>query len=97
MGVAWSTPPPIHINGLLTQYRVQYNPVQSSDSITQLNVSHITLSKDIGFLANFTCYVVSVSAYTRVGEGPVAMVTGWTDENGMSLYTSYTDTCKQSK
>ena len=70
--VTWDSVPPIHQNGIITHYDVEYN--QSTFSQVSSSLSQ-TVSGDIpavmlNGLEEYVIYSVRVKAYTSIGEGP---------------------------
>ena len=88
LSVSWEEPPEININGILTNYSIEYHiATESNQSTFQYStVSSLDRTTLLNNLNNFTNYSVSVAANTVVGMGPVAMKIQTTDENGMFMH-----------
>jgi len=78
--VAWEQLPEDQVNGILLGYKVAYSKYGEIDARKQ-NVSTM-MSFIISGLDKFTVYQVNVSAFTRVGNGPEAIVSASTDQDG---------------
>ena len=80
LSVSWERPEERDVNGVLTEYIVEYFIVNTSDNQT-VRVNGSTLMAELVDLNNYTVYSVSVSAVT-VGVGPNTTATERTSENG---------------
>ena len=80
LSVSWERPEERDVNGVLTEYIVEYFIVNTSDNQT-VRVNGSTLVAELVDLNNYTVYSVSVSAVT-VGVGPNTTATERTSENG---------------
>ena len=67
--VSLSWMPPITINGIITQYQLQYRRSDSSTNITSLNVTNDTLTYTVTGLSSNAKYLFTVRAFTVVGHG----------------------------
>lgn len=79
--VTWEFLPNDRVNGILLGYKLlykKYGPtnVSEQNATTTMNFTVLT------GLEKFTIYDVKVLAFTRVGDGPEAVVTETTDEDG---------------
>ena len=83
--VAWGQLPEDQVNGILLGYKVTYSKYGEIDARKQ-NVSTMLNSIIISGLDKFTVYQVNVSAFTRVGNGPEAIVSASTDQDGEIPY-----------
>ena len=88
LSVSWERPSEIDINGILTEYIIDYFILNTSDLLTE-TVGGETLMAELVNLNNYTVYSVSVYAVTVVGRGPPATVIERTSENG--TYASYSE------
>ena len=84
----WDEVPAIDHNGIITQYEVVYEPLETfngmigSDSINISNTM-VTLSK----LQEYVAYNVFIRAYTSTGPGPFSVdVVNRTLEDGKTLW-----------
>ena len=86
--VTWSTP--ALTNGNLLRYRVLYASVQ--EGAQEINITDdlniTTMYITIGGLTPFTTYEVTVSAFTRIGEGDVEVRSVSTDPAASSVPTN---------
>ena len=87
--VTWSTP--ASTNGNLLRYRVLYASVQ--EGAQEINITDdlntaTMYSETIGGLIPFTTYDVTVSAFTRIGEGDVEVRSVSTDPAASSVPTN---------
>ena len=74
--VSWGPVPAIAVNGLVTQYEVEYNQTRFSE-ISMYNtttVNRITFEVNLTGLQEDVEYSIRVRAYTRVGAGPYSVV-----------------------
>ena len=89
--VSWSPVPPIHQNGIITQYTVQYTS-HPPDSITTRNVTvnGENMEVDLTGLEEYVEYDVTVNAHTVIGAGPYSTaVTSRTLEDGIIFSIDY--------
>ncbi len=90
LSVSWEPPVEININGILTNYTIEYYITEEENSPHSphdvMVVSSAIFTILLENLNNFTTYNVSVSANTVVGRGPITERTQRTDENGMFYY-----------
>ena len=84
--VTWDPVPPIDQNGIITMYEVLYQPLETfGGAIGPLtrNVSGTEMSVVLVDLEEFIRYVISIRAYTSLGNGPYSVaVTSMTLEDG---------------
>ena len=64
--VVWSPPIPIHHNGILTEYQIQYYEIQNATKIT-INVHAETLIKIVSDLNSNVKYCVTIRVATIAG------------------------------
>lgn len=79
--VAWEPLPGDHVNGILLGYKVAYKK-QGGIHENRQNTSTTLNFTVLSGLEKFTAFEVTVSAFTRIGDGPAANVTASTDEDG---------------
>lgn len=79
--VAWDPLPEDQVNGILLGYKVTYSKHREIHARKQ-NISTILNITILSGLDKFTAYDVHVSAFTRIGNGPEANVTAFTDQDG---------------
>ena len=71
--VTWGLVPAIDQNGVITEYEVMYEPLETfggNISTQRMNVTAPGMSVTLTKLQEFVNYSISVRAYTAVGEGP---------------------------
>ena len=71
--VSWDPVPPIDQNGIITEYEVMYQPLETfNGSIVtrRVNVTEPEMSVTLMELQEFVNYSISLHAYTSVGGGP---------------------------
>ncbi len=83
--VTWDRVFAIDLNGIITMYEVQYEPLDTFDGVIRtqtVNVSAVMIVT-LQHLHEFVNYSISVRAYTSVGEGPYSSeVTARTQRDG---------------
>ena len=79
--VLWEEVPAIDRNGVITEYEVQYEPLETFDGqISTSTINTSMLSINLTELQEYVDYNISVRAYTSAGPGPYSdPVTGRTD------------------
>ena len=79
--VTWEEVPTIDRNGVITEYEVQYEPLETfGGQIATSTVNTSMLSINLTELQEFVDYNISVRAYTSAGPGPYSdPVTEMTD------------------
>ena len=84
--VTWGPVPAIDQNGIITEYEVMYEPLETfGGNITtqRMNVTALEMSVTLTELQEFVFYNISVRAYTSVGAGPFSEeMTERTNEDG---------------
>ena len=82
--VSWEEVPAIDRNGEITEYEVQYEPLETfGGQISTSTVNTSMLSINLTGLQEFTDYNISVRAYTSAGPGPYSIgVVERTDTDG---------------
>ena len=71
--VSWGPVPFIDQNGIITEYEVMYQPLETfngSIETRRVNVTSPEMSVTLMELQEFVSYSISVRAYTSVGAGP---------------------------
>ncbi len=88
LNVTWKPPREIDINGILTNYTIEYYIIDEESSSRNSSIIPSTVfNLLLESLDNFTTYNVSVLASTLVGRGPSNERTQTTAENGeLSLF-----------
>ena len=82
--VTWEEVAMIDQNGIITDYEVEFEPLQFTDGLMLASVNTTNLSVNITGLEEYVEYNISVRAYTSVGPGPYSdPVTERTSEDGM--------------
>ena len=86
--VSWEEVPAIDRNGIITQYEVMYEPLETFGG--QISTQTMTIMNTSILLQNLQEYVeysITVRAYTSVGEGPFSppMIVR-TIEDGMLMF-----------
>lgn len=68
--VSWVQVDPIHQNGIITVYEVDYQPMNDFgvEGVSQVNTTATTIV--LSDLHEFIQYTISVRAFTSVGGGP---------------------------
>ena len=82
--VSWEEVPTIDRNGEITEYEVQYEPLETfGGQISTSTVNTSMLSINLTGLQEFVDYNISVRAYTSAGPGPYSIgVVERTDTDG---------------
>ena len=84
--VTWGPVPDIDQNGIITEYEVMYEPLETfggNISTQRMNVTALEMSVTLTELQEFVFYNISVRAYTSVGAGPFSEeMTERTNEDG---------------
>ena len=82
--VSWDEVPPIDRNGIVTNYEVLYEPLETfGGAIRSMTVTTNNLSVILTGLQKFVMYDISVRAYTSEGPGPYSEeITVMTFEDG---------------
>ncbi len=71
INVMWEEVVPIDQNGIITQYEVLYQPLESfGGDIGVLTTNVSELATNLTDVEEFINYTISVRAYTSVGAGP---------------------------
>ena len=84
--MTWVEVPAIDRNGIITNYEVQFEPLQFTETLMTCTVNTTELFVVIDSLEEYVEYNISVRAYTSVGPGPYSdPVTERTLEDGNSL------------
>lgn len=90
--VRWNDVPPIDQNGIITDYEVQYIPLETFGGVISMQIVN---TSDMFYLLDnleeYVNYTVSVRAYTSVGPGPYSdPITNQTLQDGKLLYICHT-------
>ena len=81
--MTWEEVPAIDENGIITNYQVQFEPLQFTETLMTSTVNTTDLSIVIDSLEEYVEYNISIRAYTSVGPGPYSdPVTERTLEDG---------------
>ena len=82
--VSWEEVPAFDRNGVITEYEVQYEPLETfGGQISTSTVNTSMLSINLIGLQEFVDYNISVRAYTSAGPGPYSIgVVERTDTDG---------------
>ena len=96
--VTWGIVPPIDQNGVITIYEVLFQPYMEElgeaeivENLLSVNVSEPDMSVVLINLEEYVNYIISVRAYTSVGEGPYSeIVMAMTNEDG-KYYLQHTN------
>ena len=82
--VNWDMVPPMEQNGLITQYQVLYQPLETfGEAIGEDTAFATGMTANLTGLQENVAYRISVQAYTSEGEGPYSdKVTATTNEDG---------------
>ena len=94
--VTWNVPVLNDLNGVLLIYSINYSGIEIDtvprviylsipNPIPNLTTQSITLTN----LEEYTTYSINVSAYTKVGRSPDAIVTQRTNQDGECIYFSH--------
>ncbi|XP_064385915.1 uncharacterized protein LOC135334596 isoform X5 [Halichondria panicea] len=81
LNVSWEPPVEMDINGVLTNYTIEYYITKEENSPHDVVVVSSATFTILLENLNFTIYNVSVSANTVIGRGPITERTQRTDEN----------------
>ena len=85
--VTWEEVLPIDQNGIITNYEVQYEPLQFMESLSTMFVNTTDMAVNLTNLQEYVEYNISVRAYTSVGFGPFSTkITERTFEDGRCLW-----------
>ena len=68
--MTWVEVPAIDQNGIITNYEVQFEPLQFTENLMTSTLNTTNLSIAIDSLEEYVEYNISVRAYTSVGPGP---------------------------
>ena len=85
--VSWDEVPLIDRNGIVTNYEVLYEPLETfGGAIMSMTVNTTNTSTTLSGLEEFVMYNISVRAYTSEGPGPYSEeITRRTLEDGMFI------------
>ena len=89
--VSWGPVPLIDQNGIITEYEVMYEPLETFNGSIETqtaNVSGSDMTITLTGLEEFVNYSISVRAYTSVGAGPYSNE-GFAVTNESGEYTGY--------
>ena len=68
--VTWEEVLPIDQNGIITNYEIQYEPLQFMESLDTMFVNVTDMALNLTNLEEYVEYNISVRAYTIIGPGP---------------------------
>ena len=68
--VTWEEVLPIDQNGIITNYEVQYEPLQFMESLDTMFVNTTNMTVNLTNLQEYVEYNISVRAYTIICPGP---------------------------
>ena len=91
MLVTWNVPVLNDLNGVLLNYSINYSGIEIDTVPRVIYLSNPTLTNQSIILTNleeYTTYSINVSAYTKVGRGPDAVVSQRTNQDGELLPNS---------
>ncbi len=72
--VNWTEIPEMKQNGIITEYKVMYEPLMTFGGVlTTITVNTTNMFINLTDLQEYVEYSISVRAYTRVGPGPYSM------------------------
>ena len=81
--MTWEELRGLYENGIITNYEIEFEPLQFTDGLMPASVNTTNLSVNITGLEEYVEYNISVRAYTSVGPGPYSdPVTERTQEDG---------------
>ena len=89
--VTWNVPVLNDQNGLLLKYSINYSGIEI-DTVPRViylsnpNPNHTNQSITLTNLEEYTTYSINVSAYTKVGRSPDAIVTQRTNQDGEYIH-----------
>ena len=87
--VTWNVPVLNDLNGVLLNYSINYSGIEI-DTVPRVvylsNPSITNQSITLTNLEEYTTYSINVSAYTKVGKGPDAIVTQRTNQDGEYIH-----------
>ena len=89
--VTWNVPVLNDLNGILLNYSINYSGIEIDTVPRVIYLSNPNLTNQSITLTNleeYTTYSINVSAYTKVGRSPDAIVTQRTNQDGESLLNS---------
>ena len=83
--VSWEVPILNDLNGILVNYSINYSGIEIDTVPRVIYLSNPNLTNQSITLINleeYTTYSINVSAYTKVGKGPDAILTQRTNQDG---------------
>ena len=87
--VTWNFPVLNDLNGVLLNYSINYSGIEI-DTVPRViylsNPNHTNQSITLTNLEEYTTYSINVSAYTKVGRSPDAIVTQRTNQDGEYIH-----------
>ena len=87
--VTWNVPVLNDLNGVLLNYSINYSGIEIDTVPRVIYLSNPTLTNQSIILTNleeYTTYSINVSAYTKVGRGPDAVVSQRTNQDGEYIH-----------
>ena len=88
--VTWNVPVLNDLNGVLLNYSINYSGIEIDTVPRVIYLSNPNLTNQsitLTILEEYTTYSINVSAYTKVGRGPDAVVTQRTNQDGESIHS----------
>ncbi|KAI6653159.1 hypothetical protein LOD99_11505, partial [Oopsacas minuta] len=85
--VCWEVPILNDLNGILVNYSINYSGVEIDTFPRVIYLSYPNLTNQsitLIDLEEYTTYSINVSAYTKIGKGPDAIITQRTNQDGPS-------------
>ena len=90
LDVKWESPPAKHVNGLLTQYVIQYKQDGASGGFITHRIPASKQQYRITGLTKGATYAVQVAAATEAGDGPFCLeVKGKVQSTSSKCCTNY--------
>ena len=87
--VTWNVPVLNDLNGVLMNYSINYSGIEI-DTVPRViylsNPNHTNQSITLTNLEEYTTYSINVSAYTKVGRSPDAIVKQRTNQDGEYIH-----------
>ena len=84
------------LNGILLNYSINYSGIEIDTVPRVIYLSNPTLTNQSIILTNleeYTTYSINVSAYTKVGRGPDAVVSQRTNQDGEYIHSCMNGLC----
>ena len=78
----WDNVPMNKRNGIIRSYRILFQNNETGMYLTNITVDGNVKQYQFTNLEVFTCYIFSIVAFTRIGDGPVETRVVYTEESG---------------